>query len=62
MAAWRAGRRAGGADTEVLAVVRERLDDDLDTPGAIAAIDDAAADGVDVSRAAQLLGVRLADN
>ncbi len=62
LASWRAGRQAGGADTEVLAAVRERLDDDLDAPGAIAAIDAAAADGVDVSRAAELLGVRLADD
>ena len=49
----------GGTAGNVLAEVRERLDDDLDTPGAVAAIDRAAAAGVDVSQAAALLGVRL---
>jgi L-cysteine:1D-myo-inositol 2-amino-2-deoxy-alpha-D-glucopyranoside ligase len=39
--------------------VRARLDDDLDTPGALAAIDEVAASGVGVSRAAALLGVAL---
>ncbi|NCZ87480.1 MAG: cysteine--tRNA ligase, partial [Actinobacteria bacterium] len=38
---------------------RSRLDDDLDTPGAIEAIDAAAESGVDVTMAAALLGVRL---
>jgi L-cysteine:1D-myo-inositol 2-amino-2-deoxy-alpha-D-glucopyranoside ligase len=38
--------------------VRERLDDDLDTPGAIAAIDAAAAAGKGVSKAAALLGIK----
>ena len=41
--------------------VRALLDEDLDTPGAIAAIDAAAGAGVDVSAAAMLLGVSLAD-
>jgi L-cysteine:1D-myo-inositol 2-amino-2-deoxy-alpha-D-glucopyranoside ligase len=36
-----------------------RLDDDLDTAGALAAIDAAAASGVGVSRAAALLGVEI---
>ena len=36
----------GGGDGDVLDEVRERLDDDLDTPGAFAAIDDAAAAGL----------------
>ena len=52
---WRvAGKGAGALD-----LVRERLDDDLDTPGAVAAIDAAAARGEGVSEAALLLGVRL---
>ena len=53
---WRAaGRgRAGG-----LEAVRARLDDDLDTPGAIAAIDEEAEAGHGVGEAASLLGVRL---
>jgi L-cysteine:1D-myo-inositol 2-amino-2-deoxy-alpha-D-glucopyranoside ligase len=49
----------GRADgTAVLDDVRSRLDDDLDTPGALACIDAAAASR-DVSAAAALLGVRL---
>ena len=43
--AWRAAARDGGAAVDVLRLVRERLDDDLDTPGAVAAIDDAVAGG-----------------
>jgi L-cysteine:1D-myo-inositol 2-amino-2-deoxy-alpha-D-glucopyranoside ligase len=39
--------------------VRACLDDDLDTPGALAAIDAGAARGDDVGRAAALLGVEL---
>jgi L-cysteine:1D-myo-inositol 2-amino-2-deoxy-alpha-D-glucopyranoside ligase len=51
---------AGGSDGEgVLNAVRERLDDDLDTPGALAVIDSAAGRGLDVTSAAGLLGVRL---
>ena len=49
---------AAGEGAAALAEVRERLDDDLDTPGAIAAIDAAAAAGEGVSEAAMLLGVR----
>ncbi|CAN5727158.1 cysteine--1-D-myo-inosityl 2-amino-2-deoxy-alpha-D-glucopyranoside ligase [soil metagenome] len=45
--------------TKALAEVRARLDDDLDAPGAVAAIDRAAAGGEDVSAAAALLGVAL---
>ena len=41
--------------------VRAALDDDLDTPTAVAAIDDAAASGKGVSAAAMLLGVDLLD-
>ncbi|MEM8745665.1 MAG: cysteine--tRNA ligase, partial [Actinomycetota bacterium] len=44
---------------ELLDEVRTRLDDDLDTPGAFAAIDAGAAAGVDVGPSASLLGVEL---
>jgi L-cysteine:1D-myo-inositol 2-amino-2-deoxy-alpha-D-glucopyranoside ligase len=47
-------------DAAVLRSVRSALDDDLDAPGAVAAIDEAAARGVDVSAAACLVGVDLA--
>ena len=50
----RAGAGVGGLDD-----VRTRLDDDLDTPGAVAAIDAAAAAGSGVSAAAALLGIPL---
>jgi L-cysteine:1D-myo-inositol 2-amino-2-deoxy-alpha-D-glucopyranoside ligase len=51
----------GRADgRSVLNQVRARLDDDLDTPNAVAAIDAGASAGCDVSEAAMLLGVRLA--
>ena len=43
----------------LLEVVREHLDDDLDTPGAIAAIDAAAAADEGVLESAALLGVDL---
>lgn len=52
---WRAAGRGDGA----LARVRARLDDDLDTPGALAEIDAAADAGEPVSDAAALLGVLL---
>jgi L-cysteine:1D-myo-inositol 2-amino-2-deoxy-alpha-D-glucopyranoside ligase len=51
---------ADGAANDLLTEVRERLDDDLDTPGAVAAIDAAAARGVATRAAAELLGVQLA--
>ncbi|MET0911107.1 MAG: cysteine--tRNA ligase [Ilumatobacteraceae bacterium] len=60
--AWRAGARDSGAAVDVLRLARERLDDDLDTPGAVAAIDDAVAgggSGASVAAAATLLGVLL---
>ncbi|MFT4659489.1 MAG: L-cysteine:1D-myo-inositol 2-amino-2-deoxy-alpha-D-glucopyranoside ligase [Ilumatobacter sp.] len=44
---------------ELLDVVRDRLDDDLDTPGALVAIDAAAATGQGVREAAELLGVNF---
>jgi L-cysteine:1D-myo-inositol 2-amino-2-deoxy-alpha-D-glucopyranoside ligase len=55
LAAW---VNAGEGDA-ALDDVRACLDDDLDTPGAIAAIDEAARAGHGVSQAAKLLGVTL---
>jgi L-cysteine:1D-myo-inositol 2-amino-2-deoxy-alpha-D-glucopyranoside ligase len=60
----RAGARlrswlAAGAGDAALDEVRAALDDDLDTPRAVAAIDRAAAAGRGVSAAAALLGVDL---
>ena len=49
----------GGRSGRVADEVRDRLDDDLDTPGAVAALDRAAAAGEDVTEGAGLLGVRL---
>ncbi|HUZ20220.1 MAG TPA: cysteine--tRNA ligase [Acidimicrobiales bacterium] len=49
--------RSAGAGDGALEEVRRRLDDDLDTPGALRAIDAAAAAGDGVDRAAALLGV-----
>ena len=49
----------GTEDFALLDAVRERLDDDLDTPGALALVDDAASRGHNVHAAAVLLGVRL---
>ena len=54
-----ANSREGKGGQAVLDEVRERLDDDLDTPGAVAAVDAAAARGVNVRDAAALLGVTL---
>jgi L-cysteine:1D-myo-inositol 2-amino-2-deoxy-alpha-D-glucopyranoside ligase len=54
LARWRAaGPGSGGLDA-----VRAALDDDLDVPAAIAAIDAAAARGHGVSEAAELLGMQ----
>jgi L-cysteine:1D-myo-inositol 2-amino-2-deoxy-alpha-D-glucopyranoside ligase len=54
----RLGRwRAGGHGDAALEETRAALDDDLDTPTAIAAIDAAAGAGLGVSTAAALLGV-----
>lgn len=55
LARWQAAGPGDGA----LEAVRARLDDDLDTPGALAAIDAAAAAGQGVSEAAALLGVAV---
>jgi L-cysteine:1D-myo-inositol 2-amino-2-deoxy-alpha-D-glucopyranoside ligase len=49
----------GDGDTGVIDAVRDALDSDLDTPGALAIVDDAAATGRDVRSAAALLGVDL---
>lgn len=55
--AWRAN--AEGVPGDLLDEVRERLDDDLDSAGAVAAVDRAAAAGVSTRAAAELLGVVL---
>jgi L-cysteine:1D-myo-inositol 2-amino-2-deoxy-alpha-D-glucopyranoside ligase len=57
LAAWRAADRGGSS--AVLDQVRAALDDDLDCPRALAAVDAAAASGADISAAASLLGVLL---
>ncbi len=56
LAAWNEANRPNPA---LLDTVRLRLDDDLDTPGAIAAMDAAAAAGDGVRESAALLGVDL---
>ena len=48
-----------GSNPDLLDEVRRRLDDDLDTPGALAAIDEAARSGAGVGEAAALLGIDL---
>ena len=55
LAAWQATGVGDGALDEV----RAALDNDLDTPTAVAAIDAAAAAGHGVSQAAALLGVTI---
>jgi L-cysteine:1D-myo-inositol 2-amino-2-deoxy-alpha-D-glucopyranoside ligase len=50
---------AAGPGDGALEAVRAALDEDLDTPGAVAAIDAAAAAGQGVATAAALLGVTL---
>ncbi len=54
--------RAGGPGNGALAEVRSALDEDLDTPAALGAVDAARAAGQGVSEAAALLGVRLDPN
>lgn len=57
---WEKSSAAGRSrDEALLADVRSRLDDDLDTPGAISVIDEAAARGDSVRHAASLLGIEL---
>ncbi|MDP4334834.1 cysteine--1-D-myo-inosityl 2-amino-2-deoxy-alpha-D-glucopyranoside ligase [Curtobacterium sp. A7_M15] len=64
--AWAAGSDAGHADdaAEVIARIRARVADDLDTPGAVAAVDTAIAGGTAVTPELvdlidALLGIRL---
>jgi L-cysteine:1D-myo-inositol 2-amino-2-deoxy-alpha-D-glucopyranoside ligase len=57
LTAWQAA--ADGSNSDLLEEVRERLDDDLDSPGAVAAIDAAARRGVSTRAAAAVLGVDL---
>jgi L-cysteine:1D-myo-inositol 2-amino-2-deoxy-alpha-D-glucopyranoside ligase len=51
--------RAAGSGSAAADEVRAHLDENLDTPAALAAIDAAAAAGKGVSDAAALLGVEL---
>jgi L-cysteine:1D-myo-inositol 2-amino-2-deoxy-alpha-D-glucopyranoside ligase len=55
VASWQAAGKGDGA----LDTVRAALDDDLDTPTALAALDEAAATGHGVSQSAALLGVTV---
>lgn len=57
LVSWKAS--VGGTSSSLIDEVRTCLDDDLNTPGALAVIDRAAASGVDVSDSAALLGVDL---
>ena len=57
LAAW----QAGGDGDAALEEVRQALDTDLNTPAALAAVDQAANDGRGVSDAATLLGVDLTE-
>jgi len=59
--AWIEASAGSTSDAAVLDAVRAALDDDLDTPGAVAAIDSAAAAGRGVAEAAALLGVSTED-
>jgi L-cysteine:1D-myo-inositol 2-amino-2-deoxy-alpha-D-glucopyranoside ligase len=59
LAAWRSAPSGAGDGAPVLAAVRAALDDDLDTPGALAAIDVAAAEGGPLDAACALLGITL---
>ena len=64
--AWRSAPRApvpgsiaGTGEDLGLTLVRQHLDDDLDSPGALGALDDQAASGRPVVQGAALLGVTL---
>lgn len=59
LAMWSSVRGGDGDGTAVLESVRAALDNDLDTPTAVAAIDAAAGSGQQVTVAAALLGVTL---
>ena len=54
---WRNG--VDGAANDLLGEVRDRLDDDLDTAGALSAVDAAASRGAGTRASAALLGVEL---
>jgi L-cysteine:1D-myo-inositol 2-amino-2-deoxy-alpha-D-glucopyranoside ligase len=56
---WRAASHDGAEAGEALAAARERLDDDLDAPGALVALDRVATTGASVRAGAALLGVEL---
>jgi L-cysteine:1D-myo-inositol 2-amino-2-deoxy-alpha-D-glucopyranoside ligase len=49
----------GGGKDPALEAVRRALDDDLDTPSALAALDELADQGLPVDRGAELLGITL---
>ena len=58
--AWRCGPAAPAGDGSAgLAAVRAALDDDLDTPGALRALDEEASAGRPVADGARLLGIDL---
>jgi L-cysteine:1D-myo-inositol 2-amino-2-deoxy-alpha-D-glucopyranoside ligase len=57
LALWRSG--SGGDGSAGLDAAREALADDLDTPGALAALDHAASSGRSVAEGAALLGIVL---
>jgi L-cysteine:1D-myo-inositol 2-amino-2-deoxy-alpha-D-glucopyranoside ligase len=60
LALWRGASSGGGGDGSAgLEAAREALADDLDTPGALAALDHAASSGWSVADGAALLGVNL---
>jgi L-cysteine:1D-myo-inositol 2-amino-2-deoxy-alpha-D-glucopyranoside ligase len=61
LTAWRDATQSTGAgdSAATLDAVRRALDDDLDTPAAVAALDEAAARGEGVASGAALLGVAL---
>ncbi len=56
---WRSA--SDGDSAHVVGAVRDALDSDLDVPAAVAAVDEAVAEGRGVAKAARLLGVDLAD-
>jgi L-cysteine:1D-myo-inositol 2-amino-2-deoxy-alpha-D-glucopyranoside ligase len=56
---WRRAPKHRGHADGGLTVVRERLDDDLDAPGALRALDELAGAGEPVAAGAALLGVEL---
>jgi len=61
LAKWKSMARVGNADGDagLLAEVRASLDNDLDTPTAVALVDAAVSKGVAVGDSARLLGVSI---